>query len=193
MKVSTTFFVVASALLAVVDAGSHRCQTTAGYQYCAAEGCQRPWEAGQKCCNQMRGYHWQKLMGCQTGPCGSCEAKNVHPASKPSCSTDGGYQYCEADGCVRPWSNDVSANCCNELVGYGWQQNLGCQAGTYCGGSCLPMDYGSPVMVGGSLNNTLPNISDSDFTPMEPPPGTSSAAFRGIVGGLAVMAATLFF
>ena len=130
----TRFSVVALALLTSmpsISAKQQQCNPTAGYQYCAAQGCVRGWEKSTKkeCCKELKGYEWQAFVG---GPGGACVVKQKPkpapapaPVAKKDCGVGTGMQYCHAQGCVHPWESSTTKKCCHELKGYTWQTFVG--------------------------------------------------------------------
>ena len=110
-------------------ADSKKCNPTAGYQYCAAQGCVRGWEKSTKkeCCEELKGYEWQAFVGGPGGACVGKEKPNPAPAPvvKKDCGVGTGMQYCHAQGCVHPWESSTTKKCCHELKGYTWQKFVG--------------------------------------------------------------------
>ncbi|CAB9503459.1 expressed unknown protein [Seminavis robusta] len=115
---------------------SSSCNPTAGYVYCASQGCVRPWEpnVNAECCNSIDGYAY--LLGCApTSTEGCCKSHTEPPtlSPTPTCVADGGYEYCADQGCVQPWDPSVTMECCNQLAGY--EYLVGC-APTSTQGCC---------------------------------------------------------
>ena len=129
------FTILALALLASmpsVFAGKEKCNPTAGYHYCAAQGCVRPLDksTNKKCCNELKGFEWQAIVG---GYGGACVVKQKPtPKPKKDCGVGTGMQYCAAQGCVRPMAESPKETCCDELNGFEWKTLIGGK-----GGSCV--------------------------------------------------------
>ena len=141
------FTILALALLASMSsvfAEKEKCNPTAGYQYCAAQGCVRPLHksTNKECCKELKGFEWQSFVGGRGGACDVKETSKPVPAQekpKPNpnkdarrlrvnCGVGTGMEYCPAQGCVHPWN--ASERCCRQLEGFKWEQQFG-------GGSCV--------------------------------------------------------